>query len=132
MRSHLSTLVLSTVAALATSWAAAADVTVVASQVNVKSEVVRYDDLRLISAVGAAVLYGRLRAAAERSCGVPPDNRQIAMEAKYRACVDDAISKAVVQVNAPVLTQFHATKRGAPAPSRTTNAPTVTAAAEAR
>jgi UrcA family protein len=98
------------------------------TQVTVKGEVVNYEDVRLISAVGAAVLYGRLRAAAQKACGVPPDNRQLAMDSKYRACVDDAVSKAVAQVNEPMLTQYFESKRAVSAKT-TTNAPPVSASA---
>jgi UrcA family protein len=98
------------------------------TQVSVKGEVVHYEDVRLISAVGAAVLYGRLRAAAQKACGLPPDNRQLSMEIKYRACVDDAVSKAVAQVNEPMLTQYYDSKRAASAKT-TTKAPAVSASA---
>jgi len=66
--------------------------------VNVKSEVVRCDDIRLISDVGAAVMYIRLRSAAERACGGPVDSMQIAQQKRYRTCVDDAVSTAVSEV----------------------------------
>ena len=84
--------------------------------VTVKSEVVRYDDLRLISNVGAAVLYGRLRNAAERACA-SLDGRPPAQAARYRACVDDAVTKAVADVNEPLLTRYVESKRNAPTPS---------------
>jgi UrcA family protein len=88
--------------------------------VNVKSETVRFDDLRLISTVGAAVLYARLRGAAERVCGGPAESAQIAEQRRYRSCVDDALAKAVADVNHPVLNTYVASKRGAPAPSNAT------------
>ena len=61
MRSKLGMFLLTTLVVAASSIAAADPSD---SQVNVKSEVVRFDDLRIISTVGAAVLYGRLRGAA--------------------------------------------------------------------
>jgi UrcA family protein len=100
-------------------------------QVTVKSEVVRYDDLRLISAVGAAVLYGRLRGAADRACGRPLDN-SLTMQARHRACVDDAVAKAVAEVNQPILTQYFETKRNAAAAPGRSSAPAVAAVADAR
>jgi UrcA family protein len=99
--------------------------------VNVKSEVVRYDDIRLISDVGAAVMYIRLRSAAERACGGPVDPMQIAQQKRYRTCVDDAVSTAVSEVNSPVLSRYFEKKRGAPAPGSIT-APSTTAVAKAR
>jgi UrcA family protein len=86
--------------------------------VNVKTEIVRYDDIRLISTVGAAVLYGRLHNAANRACGGqlngPP---QLARQQRYDACMNDALTKAVDQVNHPILTQYYETKRRATAPA---------------
>jgi UrcA family protein len=98
------------------------------SVVNVKSETVRYDDVRLISAVGAAVLYGRLRHAAERACG-SLDGKTPQLASRYRACVDDAVSKAVAEVNEPVLTKYYESKRNAPTP--TIGKPSPTAVAQA-
>jgi UrcA family protein len=90
--------------------------------VTVNSETVRYDDLRLTSQVGVAVLYGRLRGAAERACA-PFESQQLSAKARYRACYDEALSKAVTAVDHPGLTQYHESKRGltppAPVPSVT-------------
>jgi UrcA family protein len=124
MRSKISMFLLSALAATASSLAMAD------TQVNVKSEVVRYDDVRLISAVGAAVLYGRLNSAAARACGGPLDKQPLAVETRYRACVNDAVAKAVAKVNEPLLTVYFESKTGAPAPSRAT--PSATAVADAR
>jgi UrcA family protein len=118
MRSTIRMFVCSTLAVAASSLAMAGD-----PVVTVKSEVVNYGDLRLISAVGAAQLYGRIRNAAERACGGPRDKQPLAMEARYRACVDEAITKAVDQVNQPVLTQFYETKKGASAAKAATPGP---------
>lgn len=74
--------------------------------VTVKSEVVRYDDLRIISNVGAAVLYGRLRSAAERVCF------DVMSPARNKACVDATLAKAVADVNHPLLTQYVESRRG--------------------
>ena len=123
MRSTICLLLFSTLAAIGTSVAMADTV------VTVKSEVVRYDDLRLISAVGAAVLYGRLRGAAERACGTL-NGRPAELAARYRSCVDEAVAKAVAEVNEPVLTRYVESKRGDPAPSVAT--PSATAVAKAR
>jgi UrcA family protein len=87
--------------------------------VNVKSEVVRYDDIRLISPVGAAVLFGRLRTAALLACGGPINGPpQLARQQRTDACVRDAVAKAVNDVNHPVLTQYYETRRNAVVPSR--------------
>jgi len=125
MRTKIRLLLLSILATSASPFAMA-DATL-----NVKSEVVRYDDVRLISPVGAAVLYGRLRAAAERACGGPFDALPIAQQKRYRACVDETLSKAVSDVNHPILSQYAETRRGAAAPAAIST-PSATAVAKAR
>ncbi|MEP7243319.1 MAG: UrcA family protein [Gammaproteobacteria bacterium] len=105
MRTKTSLLLLSFLAATASSVAAADTV------VNVKSEVVRFDDIRLISPVGAAVLYGRLHNAAVRACGGPISGpTQLAREQRFNACTTDAVRKAVDSVNHPVLSQYYASR----------------------
>lgn len=113
MRSKTHMLLLSILAVTASSLAMAD------TSVNVKTETVRYDDLRLISTVGAAVLYGRLKGAAERVCGGPMESAQIAEQKRYRTCVDDALTKAVADVNHPLLTQFFELKRSKSVPAST-------------
>jgi len=81
-------------------------------EVNVKTETVRYGDVRLISAVGAAVLYSRLRSAGERACGGPLDTVPLQQRQRFKACVDEAVAKAVGDVNNPMLTWYHESKRG--------------------
>ena len=125
MRSKTCLLLLSIVAATASSLAMADAI------VNVKSEVVRYDDLRLISDVGAAVMYARLHSAADRVCGGPADSLQIAQQKRYRACVDDALSKAVADVNSPILSKYFESRRAAPVPG-SIGVPSTTAVAKAR
>jgi UrcA family protein len=120
MSSKIRSLLLSALALVASSFAMADTV------VNVKSETVRYDDLRLISAVGAAVLYSRLRHAAERAC-TSLDGKTPQLSSRYRACVDDAVSKAVADVNEPVLTKYYETKRNSPTPTVGKPSPTAVA-----
>jgi len=105
MRTKTCMLLLSFLAATASSLATAD------ALVNVKSEVVRYDDIRLISPVGAAVLYARLHSAAVRACGGPISGpTQLAREQRYNACTQEAVRKAVDEVNHPILTQYYASR----------------------
>jgi UrcA family protein len=120
MSSKIRSLLFSALAFAASSFAMADTV------VNVKSETVRYDDLRLISAVGAAVLYGRLHRAAERACA-PLDGKTPQLASRYRACVGDALSKAVADVNEPVLTKYYESKRNSPTPTIGKPSPTAVA-----
>lgn len=125
MCSKTRAILLSIVAATASSFAMADTL------VNVKTEVVRYDDIRLISDVGAAVMYVRIRSAAVRACGGPIDSLQISQQKRYTTCVDDALSKAVSEVNSPVLSKYYDSKRGAAVPGSIA-APSATAVAKAR
>ncbi len=106
MRSKIHMLLLSILAVCGNSLAMADTL------VNVKTETVRYDDIRLISAFGAAVLYGRLRAAAERACGGPVDTVPLAQRQRFKGCVDEAVAKAVADVNNPMLTWYRESKSG--------------------
>jgi UrcA family protein len=107
MRSKIHMLLLSLLATGGTSLAMATD-----PIVTVKTETVRYGDIRLISAVGAAVLYGRLQNAAERACGGPLETVPLVQRARFKSCVDDAVAKAVSDVNNPMLTWYQDSKRG--------------------
>jgi UrcA family protein len=122
MRSKIHMLLLSAVAVCGSSLAMAD------SQVAVKTETVRYDDIRLISAVGAAVLYGRLNGAAARACGGPVETVPLAQRQRYKVCVDDAVAKAVADVNNPMLTWYLESKRG----NATENASSTSSVAKAR
>jgi UrcA family protein len=117
-------MVLASVLAVAASSLAMAD-----TLVNVKSETVRYDDIRLSSPVGVAVLYGRLRGAAERACA-SLDSADLAAKARHRACYDSALATAVANVNHPGLSQYYESKRSATAPTVVT-VPSVTVVAKA-
>ena len=97
--------------------------------VNVKTETVRYDDLRLTSPVGVAVLYGRLRAATEHACA-SLDSVQLSAKARHRACLDESLAKAVKDVNHQGLTEYYEYKRGVAA-APTVAVPSVTVVAKA-
>jgi UrcA family protein len=107
MRSKIHMLLLSLLALCGSSLAMATD-----PVVTVKTETVRYDDIRLISAVGAAVLYGRLQSAAERACGGPLETVPLVQRQRFKVCVDEAVAKAVADVNNPMLTWYQDSKRG--------------------
>jgi UrcA family protein len=107
MRTKIQVLLLSFLAVGGSSLAMASD-----PFVTVKTETVKYGDLRLISAVGAAVLYGRLTGAAERACGGPLETVPLVQRQRFKQCVDEAIAKAVTDVNNPMLTWYRESKRG--------------------
>lgn len=72
------------------------------------SRVVRFADLNLNSREGAEALYRRIASAASSMCGVSAGMRTLGvsaiMAARVRQCEDDAILRAVRQINAPMLT----------------------------
>ena len=69
---------------------------------------VSFADLDINHPAGAAVLYQRIRAAAREVCR-PTSERDLAVAELTRSCVQDAIARAVTEVNAPKLSQYHAT-----------------------
>jgi UrcA family protein len=73
-------------------------------------KVVSFRDLNLNSAEGVAVLYNRIRSAAHEVCADP--DRWDLSEMKLRPCIDDAVARAVAQVNRPMLTSLYQAKGG--------------------
>jgi len=72
---------------------------------------VKYGDLNLGTTAGAAVLYQRIRGAADVVCGVP-DTRELAQIARAKACAAQTIAAVVAAVNAPVLTGVYQARTG--------------------
>ena len=70
----------------------------------VMQTVVTYSDLDLHRTAGAEAMLQRLRHAANIVCGRRPDARQIAAYDRYRSCVRTAMSGAVAQIDAPLVT----------------------------
>jgi UrcA family protein len=73
-------------------------------------KVVSFKDLNLNSPEGVAVLYGRIKSAANDVCGSP--NRYDLSQLKLQTCIKDAVSRAIVQVNNPMLTSLYESKTG--------------------
>ena len=76
---------------------------------------VHYSDLNLNTQAGAAILYKRIRHAAEQVCG-DVDSRQLAQAAAAKACVNRAIFTGVRSVNAPNLTSEYNARAGVAQP----------------
>jgi len=72
---------------------------------------VRYSDLNLSTQQGARVLYGRIVAAANRVCA-GGNMLDLDAMATARVCREEAIAKAVRDVNSPMLTSVHAKRQG--------------------
>jgi len=84
---------------------------------SVPHKVVSFHDLNLNSPEGAAVLYRRIKMAAYEVCGRP--DRYDLSELKLQICVKDAVSRAIAQVNSPMLTDLYQAKTGK-APAKVT------------
>ena len=73
-------------------------------------KVVSFKDLNLDTPEGAAVLYRRITSAANEVCGNP--ERYDLSELKLQICIKDAVSRAITQVNRPILTSLYNKKTG--------------------
>ena len=71
---------------------------------------VSFKDLNLNTAEGVEVLYKRIKSAAHEVCADP--DRYDLSEFKLRPCIDDAMSRAIAQVNRPMLTSLYQAKTG--------------------
>ena len=80
-----------------------------------RSVTVHFEDLDTNNAHGAAVLYGRIRAAAEDVCGALANDRSLTLLARHSRCVEGAIGAAVAKVYRPLLTDYALARGAAPA-----------------
>jgi UrcA family protein len=87
-----------------------------ANPIDVPTTVVRFGDLDLNKAAGVTALYDRIQGAAHAVCaGLEPSLRDALsiranMKADYASCMEQAIDRAVTQINVPSLTAFVASK----------------------
>lgn len=70
---------------------------------------VRYADLNLSTEQGSLVLYGRIVAAARQVCAVD-DIRELQLFKAAKACREEAIARAVRDVNSPMLASVYAAR----------------------
>jgi UrcA family protein len=77
---------------------------------TVAHKVVSLRDLNLNSAEGIEVLYKRIRSAAHDVCADPL--RADLSEFKLKPCIDETMSRAIAQVNSPMLTSLYQSKGG--------------------
>jgi UrcA family protein len=76
---------------------------------------VKYGDLNVSSTAGATTLYTRIRVAAEAVCR-PFNNRDFASQKLFAACVHQAMSNAVNEVDQPTLSAIYNAKTGTSKP----------------
>jgi UrcA family protein len=72
---------------------------------------VKYSDLTVSSAQGAATLYNRIRIASEEVCS-PLDHGDLSSTKHVKSCVHKAIADAVSQVNQPALSAVYNARNG--------------------
>jgi UrcA family protein len=78
---------------------------------EVATRKVKYRDLDLTRSADAAALYARIRSAAKEVC--QPSFTTYAWDSvvKEHRCMDQAITRAIADVNAPLLTSYHQGKQ---------------------
>jgi UrcA family protein len=74
---------------------------------DVEQITVHFGDLNLDQPAGVAVLYRRIRHAAEHVCGVPQAPGTNIPSHSWRICVTDSIERAVMAVDRPALTAYY-------------------------
>jgi len=79
--------------------------------------IVKFGDLDISHPQGAAVLYGRIRAAAQNVCS-PFDGRGLSAKMHLDACVKKAVADAVTTVDEPALFAVYGAKMGKALPAR--------------
>ena len=72
---------------------------------DVRTQIVKFADLDLTRPAGAQTLYHRIQGAARTVCEV--DDGADLDRAPYQQCVSAAIARAVVNIDAPLLTEYH-------------------------
>jgi UrcA family protein len=83
---------------------------------ELRSRVVAYQDLNVSKAQGAAVLYGRIRAAAASVCSVPED-ADFSAKLREAPCIHKAIAEAVSAINQPELFAVYNANNRTPLPA---------------
>jgi len=89
-----------------------------AASAETPSITVRYGDLDLSHAAGAAILYSRVHAAANLACA-QFEGRAVASFFRKEACVQQAVARAILAIDKPMVSEVYAARTGAATPIRT-------------
>ncbi len=84
--------------------------TVLADEAGMESVAVSYAELDLTKSAGAEVLYDRLQKAAAQVCGLNERTSTLfysATASEKRACYQDALDRALAQIDAPLVVAQH-------------------------
>jgi UrcA family protein len=79
-----------------------------AADPGIASQAVFVGDLNLSSQAGASIALRRIQTAAAVVCGEPPDVRELDRTGYFRACIHDAVDRAVTDLDSPVVAALHA------------------------
>jgi UrcA family protein len=90
---------------------------------DIPSVTVKFADLDILRPAGATKLYGRIQGAANLVCS-GYDHSSFTAQANFKACVSDAIGRAVAKVESPALNMVYRAKTGAVVPTRLATAGT--------
>lgn len=88
-----------------------------ADSFDVPQVTVKFADLDISRPAGAARLYGRIKTAATMVCS-SFDRSGLAAQVNFKACVSDAIARAVAKVDSPSLYAVYSAKTGKGVPMR--------------
>jgi UrcA family protein len=80
---------------------------------QVRSETVKFADLKVDTPAGVEALYRRINSAAQRVCSYEATSVQ--GPSIWRNCVRPSVDAAVTKVNNPLLTALHTGRKPAPA-----------------
>jgi UrcA family protein len=111
LRGLIAAAVLGALASSFSAVCAAAD----ADATDLRSSVVTYRDLNVSKTQGAAVLYGRIRTAAQSVCSVPVD-ADFSAKLHETPCIRKAIAEAVSAINQPELFAVYNANNRTPLP----------------
>lgn len=75
-------------------------------------QTVKFGDLDISHPNGAAVLYGRIRTAAESVCSPFESSGGLSAQMQRNACINRAVADAVTAVNAPALLAVYIARTG--------------------
>ena len=84
---------------------------------DIPSVTVNFADLDISRPAGATKLYGRIQGAANLVCSAY-DHSSLTAQANFKACVSDAIGRAVAKVESPALNMVYRAQTGAIVPTR--------------
>ena len=87
----------------------------VADSSDAPQATVKYEDLNIAIPEGAAVLYARIRHAAQKACSQV--DRGVDIYGERQVCINKATLDAVTKVNAPALYALFASRHGIPQPA---------------